>query len=109
MEARNIAETFWKQDVEMANRPTAMKMWVKILNGFAKEDNALELQKTVEVMAQIGVPFNMFAHSVVASYFADKDDSNATKYWYSRPVEGGIHHRTYRAILKYCIRNNQME
>ncbi|KZF20081.1 hypothetical protein L228DRAFT_263380 [Xylona heveae TC161] len=87
------------------------RLWSYVLRGFAREDNEKELLQTLDQMLALGVPFNAQIHQTTTKYYALKDNIEQTKKWYERKIaadELPTYH-TNSIILKFCLRNNEIE
>jgi hypothetical protein len=87
------------------------KRWKAVLDGFAREDNEVELLRTIEMAEHYGVIYNRESQRIMTCFYASKDDVKATKEWFSRPVlssEAPLP-STMLAILRFCLRNNELE
>jgi hypothetical protein len=69
----------------------------------------VELLKTFEMAEEEGLLYNVEIQRIITSFYAAKDDIEATKKWYGKPVLGSPMPSTLSAILKFCIRNQQYE
>ncbi|TVY44863.1 Complex I intermediate-associated protein, mitochondrial [Lachnellula subtilissima] len=88
-------------------------IWKLILAGFAKENNETELLKTLEIMGD-GFPHNLDTQKIMTCFYAERDNVEATKMWFDKPGADGtplrrISPRTLTAIMKFSIRNNELD
>jgi len=86
--------------------------WNLLLDGFARENNEVELLRTFKMAEQHGVLHNRDSQRTMTVFYASKDDVKATKEWYSKPLPpsaGSPAPETMLAILRFCIRNNEVE
>lgn len=93
---------------------TQRKSWQLLFAGFAREDNEVGLLKTFEMAEEIGVVYNTDCQRIFTSFFAARDNVEATKKWYSKPVTSKGRFptpmpETMAAILQFCIRNDEFE
>lgn len=91
------------------------KFFLPILKGFAREKNVTELLRAFELAEKNGVVYHSDVHRIMATFFAEQDDVENTKKWYSRPIccqgtSGPLTRpQTLGAILQFCLRNNELE
>lgn len=88
------------------------RLWNWILEGFAREDNEEELLRSFQMAEQRGIFYTTEIKRTMAMFFASKDDVEATKEWFTKPTPHQSRPplaSTMSAILKFCIRNNEVE
>ncbi|KAI1005782.1 Complex I intermediate-associated protein 84 [Podosphaera aphanis] len=91
------------------------KMWIFILEGFSLEKNEEGLMSSFEAAKKDGLIFNPVVHRIMTTFFAEKNDVEATKRWYKEPIVGGADTRTQpraqtlAVILQFCLRNGELE
>ena len=107
IEARALVEQSWRSDPGRTGR----RVWVEVLDGLAKENNEKELLQTIAMMERSGIPFDAKLHQVMTVYYAHMDNFNATKKWYEHAIADGKAPTdiTNSQILKFCIRNGQLD
>lgn len=107
LEARGLVMDNWKSNPGKRGRC----MWTWILKGFAEEKNDQELVNTVSMMEKIGIPFSAKMHRIMTTFYTSRDDVEGVKKWYSYPIaEGGTPlYNTNVQIMRFCIRNNELE
>ncbi|KAI9812615.1 MAG: hypothetical protein M1827_004604 [Pycnora praestabilis] len=119
LEARNVIEEFWKttsggngtNNGLILQGKAARNLWTHVLKGFAKEENDGELLRTITVMRDLNVPFDAKLHEAMTTFYARRDDIEGTKKWFRYPLDGETAPtaRTNAVVLKFCLRNNEME
>jgi len=115
MEAKKLVEEFFNATPE--NEKTKLwdraniELWNYVLKGFAKESNESELLRSATIAEASGVPYNATFHETMTVFYASKDDLKGTQSWYEKPIVtvNGPHPRTMSAVLRFCLRNNQLD
>lgn len=107
LEARALVLDSWKSNPGKTGR----RMWTWVLKGFAQEKKDQELIGTLAMMEEHGVPFDARVHQVMTTFYALKNDIEATKLWYAHPIaEGEVpSYHTNAQIMRFCIRNNELD
>ncbi|KAI0538157.1 complex I intermediate-associated protein [Xylaria digitata] len=84
---------------------------VPVIKGLAKEGQEQALREVVREAGKSGVPYDVSIHGVMTSFFAQRDNLEETKFWWTRPIRKGLHPKpqTYYDILQFALRNNQKE
>jgi hypothetical protein len=104
-EARSLLEAKDQKPSQIVN-----KCWCRVIEGFAAEDNEPEVLRTFEMADSAGVPYSAFLHRIMTSFFADRNDIEQTKKWFSKPTNSSAQApEAYSTILHFCIRNEEME
>ncbi|KAI3342180.1 complex I intermediate-associated protein [Ustulina deusta] len=82
-----------------------------IINGLAREGQEQALREVVREAVKSGVPYDVSIHGVMTSFFAQRDNVEETKFWWTRPIRKGLHPAppTYYEVLLFALRNNQRE
>ncbi|KAI1738943.1 complex I intermediate-associated protein [Xylaria scruposa] len=82
-----------------------------IINGLAREGQEQALREVVKEAIKSGVPYDVSIHGVMTSFFAQRDNFEETKFWWSRPIRKGLHPspRTYYDVVQFALRNNQKD
>ncbi|KAI1112189.1 complex I intermediate-associated protein [Nemania sp. NC0429] len=82
-----------------------------VLNGLAKEGREEALCEVAGEAIKSGVPFDVGVHSVMTTFFAQRDNFEQTKFWWAKELGKGQHPSplAYYHILQFAIRNNQKE
>jgi hypothetical protein len=130
LEARELLQNISRRN---EGNPRARKdkherrLWLYILEGFAREDNEVELLKAVEMAEQAGVQTSSRDFvGIMTSFYARKDNVEETKKWYGKhPQKTDITQEdgrkllplhtivpspeTVATILRFSIRNNELE
>ncbi|KAK0108109.1 hypothetical protein ONS95_002931 [Cadophora gregata] len=92
--------------------------WDLVLRGYAKENNEAELLEILEYIQKRGLSVYSFkTQLIMTKFYAARDDVEATKMWYSKPVvystdvKGSIspEPETLAIVLQFCIRNNELD
>jgi hypothetical protein len=120
--ARNLVVENLEKDTQDSSGDTPVsgaaanrKLWPLVAAGFAKENNEVELLKTIEMAEAAGTFYNAQCHGVVTTFYAERNDVEAVKTWYSKPIvkSTGASQaplpKTVKAILSFCIRNNELD
>lgn len=85
--------------------------WRKILQGFERQGNAEEMERTVAIMKKYNVEFDAKARVILVRYFSKKDDTENTKRWYEYPVEAAKPETialTNWLVLQHCLRTDNI-
>lgn len=119
VEAREITEKFWDKNSETMRarknmRSTGRKFWQYVLMGFAKENNEAGLLRTAEMAEAAGMPYSMDFHRIMTTFFAERNDVEATKKWYGKAIDDGHlnygrNPETLAAVLRFCIRHGELD
>lgn len=85
--------------------------WLKVIEGLASENNEQELVQTVENLESIGLQYTPSIQRVITTFYADKDNVEKTKQWFTKPISSSDYAspETYSAILRFSIRNKELE
>ncbi|KAI0456964.1 complex I intermediate-associated protein [Xylaria acuta] len=84
---------------------------IPIINGLAREGQEQALREVVREAIKSGVPYDVSIHAVMTSFFAQRDNFEETKFWWTRPIRKGLHPtpQTYFDVLQFALRNDQKE
>ncbi|KAF2973385.1 hypothetical protein GQX73_g189 [Xylaria multiplex] len=84
---------------------------VPVIKGLAKEGQEQALREVVREAVKSGVPYDVGIHSVMTSFFAQRDNIEETKFWWTRPIRKGLHPtpQAYYDIIQFALRNDQKE
>ncbi|KAJ4347330.1 uncharacterized protein N0V89_011271 [Didymosphaeria variabile] len=88
-EARDlIYKTFGTPSDERTEREVLIvrNVWKTVAAGFAKEGNTPELLKTTQMMQDASATFTSEVKGVLVKYFAERNDLEQAKYWYSKTI-----------------------
>ncbi|CAD6503191.1 BgTH12-02859 [Blumeria graminis f. sp. triticale] len=100
------------EDMEVASYNTD-KLWLYVLKGFSKEQNAVELLHTLDLAKTHGSLYDSAKHEIITTFFAEKNDIEQTKRWFNEPIicngDSSPQSRTLAAIMQFCIRNDELE
>ncbi|TGJ88675.1 hypothetical protein E0Z10_g101 [Xylaria hypoxylon] len=82
-----------------------------IINGLAKEGQEQALREVVREAVKSGILYDVSIHGVMTSFFAQRDNVEETKFWWTRPIRKGLHPapQTYYDVLQFALRNDQKE
>ncbi|KAI0407637.1 complex I intermediate-associated protein [Xylaria palmicola] len=82
-----------------------------IMNGLAREGQEQALREIVRETVKSGVAYDVSIQSVMTSFFAQRDNFQETKFWWTRPLRKGLHPapHTYYEVLQFALRNDQKE
>ncbi len=108
LQARNLAEKYWKTDLVHGEQSP----WGSVLNGMLKEGFEEQLEKTLEIMQNFGLPFDAKIHQQIVMYHAQTNlDMDLTKRWYERPISGKKRptRHTDAAVLRLCVQKGELE
>lgn len=115
-QARVITEEFWQKDREILERSrntqkSGRKLWHLVMAGFARENNETELLRTVKMAEERGVMYHHPMQEIMTTFYASRDDVEATRRWYNRPLAGSSFPtpETVALVLRFCIRNDELE
>jgi pentatricopeptide repeat protein len=87
-----------------------LRLWIRIMQGFVKENNEVELIKTFEIAQSLGMPYLGIVQSIMVKFFAATNDIKGVKRWYNKPVVNEalstpLFAETLAIVLKCCIKN----
>jgi hypothetical protein len=89
------------------------RIWMKLLKGFAKENNGKELVSTFETAQIYGLSYSPGVQKVMIDFFASTDDLEGLKQWYNKPLDTEGPKRpsssTLESLLKFCIRTGELQ
>ena len=113
LEARDIVEKV----PEIENGTGFLrKLYHKVLVGLAKEGKEAELIETCTRSEAQGMGYSWWKRDIITTFFADKNDVEATKLWWGKPLDksksspnDGGSPKSLAAILKFSIRNDQLD
>jgi hypothetical protein len=109
--ARDIALESFQFDPKASHnqKRRSTLVWLRVIQGFAREGNVEELVKTAEMMRKSSIPLTKQTHTTLVSFFAEQKDLERAKFWYSQPIaslrgnEGAKPERdAHTALLKVC-------
>ncbi|KAJ8107197.1 hypothetical protein ONZ43_g6810 [Nemania bipapillata] len=82
-----------------------------IIEGLAREGEEQALREIVRESIKAGVPYDVSIHSVMTSFFAQRDNFEEVKFWWTRPIRKGLYPapHTYYEVLQFALRNDQKE
>jgi hypothetical protein len=113
--ARDLVTEFWaNEERRTTNRAAGLEMWYVLLRGLAREGDEDKLLKVVQAARATGVPFNSNFHELIIVFYAARDDVDATKRWFSEPIEsdsdvpGTPTTRTLQEILHFSLRTKEL-
>lgn len=88
LEARDmVSASFpWPKSPAPDEQKLVLKSWHLVLKGLAREDNEADLLRTVQIMADRGIPWTLSLQVTLVSYFLDKKDLTQAKKWYAKPT-----------------------
>lgn len=115
LDARQLLQGFTGSNVDMMGQSPRAKhvrrFWTLVMEGFSTEDNEKELLRTAEMAESAGLHYGQKFHEVMTVFYAERNNVEKTKKWYSRPLSKDISPspRTLSAILCFCIRNNELQ
>lgn len=93
-------------------------IWTLILRGFAKENNEVELLKTVKSMEQRNLELTPLGRRTITLFYAQKNNVQATKKWLRSSIFDQTNEledidqsqdEAFRILLEFCLRNHEME
>ncbi|KAK2624943.1 hypothetical protein QTJ16_005312 [Diplocarpon rosae] len=116
MEVRELVQAREKEGGEFWQK-RRRAAWINVLSGFARENNEAELLDTLTMAEATGcMTYTWRVQKIMVNFYASRDDFENTKKWFSKPLalaEGVTGDRpaadTLAAILKFCVRNNELE
>ncbi|KAF2134812.1 hypothetical protein P153DRAFT_362544 [Dothidotthia symphoricarpi CBS 119687] len=109
--ARDIAVEGHKFDANatVAQKAFSKNIWKTMLLGIAREGNVEEMLKTVELLQECFVPLVPSMRRTLVNFFAEHNDLERAKHWYSQPVyrkegseDSDSHDGAHIALLKAC-------
>ena len=106
LEAKELLKSSSNLDMDRQER-----LWTRVLSGLGREDNQEELLKTLSTMEENSIPFTRWAHQVIVSFFAQRDDVVNTKRWFKCPIanDESPTPKTIKDTLSFCMRNKELE
>jgi hypothetical protein len=115
LEARRFLQEFTSSGVDlMGQSPRAKhlrRFWTLSMEGFARENNEDELLRTAEMADNVGLHYGQKFHEVMTVFYAERDNVEETKKWYSKPLSKDISPspKTMSTVLRFCIRNKELQ
>ncbi|KAI1425724.1 complex I intermediate-associated protein [Xylaria sp. FL1777] len=82
-----------------------------IISGLASEGQEQALREVIKEAVKSGIPYDVGVHGVMTGFFAQRDNVEETKFWWTRPIRKGLHPAptTYYDVLQFALRNDQKE
>ncbi|KAI0434314.1 complex I intermediate-associated protein [Xylaria sp. FL1042] len=82
-----------------------------VMEGLAREGHEQALREVVDEAVKSGIPYDVGMHGVMTSFFAQRDNFEETKFWWTRPICEGLHPapKTYYDVLRFALRNDHRE
>ncbi|PSS27621.1 hypothetical protein M430DRAFT_24053 [Amorphotheca resinae ATCC 22711] len=112
-EARELVKQLYGSTGDLAGQSprarSGRRFWIMVMEGFARENNEEELLRTAEMAEKLGVLYGSLFHEIMTVFYAEKDNIEETKKWYTkpRPIDPAASAKTVATILRFCIRNNE--
>ncbi|KAI1814180.1 pentatricopeptide repeat domain-containing protein [Poronia punctata] len=80
-----------------------------VASGLAAEGREDELRQLAHKVLDSGVMYDPRVHQVMTSFFAQQNNFEETKSWWSRPIREGSYPqaRTYYDVLQFSLRNDK--
>ncbi|KAI1355210.1 complex I intermediate-associated protein [Xylaria sp. FL0043] len=110
------AKDIFLENLQNTNQPTNTAFdprvcLLPVINGLAREGQEQALLEVVEEAIKTGIPYDNNIQGVMTSFYAQRDDFEATKFWWTRPIREGLHPapRTYYDVLQFALRNDRRE
>lgn len=104
---------------DLGHHGKILNRWLMVHAGFAQEKNEIELLKSFQTAEQQGLVYSPNAQMILTTFYAARDDVEATRRWYNRPLEddpdSGVKRSgrpaapTIQAILRLCARKNELD
>ena len=122
--ARDLVEKYWESNLKDAKilkqngtrekivEPIGSMLWMRIFQGLIRERLNDEVEKTIDVMQNHGVPFDSKLHHVVVDFYARlQSNIEMMKKWYEHPIAGSGQptNATDSTVLQVCIVAGEME
>jgi pentatricopeptide repeat protein len=113
-EVKKDLQHFLTEDVAELNadgKKTVKKIWQCILDGFRKEGNTKELQRTLDEGKQWGFEYDEMAQEILVTKYARADDVKSTIQCFEEPLPEGVAPTasTLLEILRFAIRNDELD
>lgn len=115
LEARELtSKTFGTPSDKRTDRENKIvrNAWKAVVAGFAKEGNTPELIKTTGMMRDAAVTFTSEVQGVLVKYFAERNDLEQAKYWYSTAIpewdDGRSLQTALGPFLTACARSGEI-
>ncbi|KAI9675598.1 MAG: hypothetical protein M1817_000964 [Caeruleum heppii] len=107
LDARSVAEQCCTNKSDELGR----EVWAEVLRGFVRENDEEQLLQTVSTLTALRIPFDASVHEIMTTFYAGRDDIEKAKTWFSRPITetGSPTSNTNAEILKFCLRNDELE
>ena len=85
--------------------------WGFILQGFARENNEEEIQRTLDLMQEHGFTRNGTNHAYITMFYISLGDIEAAKRWYKHPVwdQDDLNINTKISMLRMCLFHRDFE
>ena len=104
--ARDLIQEFW----DICLKELRVSPWSMVLRGLIREGRSQELHRTIDMMQSHGCPFDPKVHQIITVYYATiQGDMKLTKEWYKHPAMFSTTAHTDTAVLKLCIKENELE
>lgn len=115
LEARQFLQDFTGSSVDlMGQSPRAKhirRFWTLCMEGFARENKEDELLRTADMAEKVGLHYGHKFQEVMTVFYAERDNIEWTKKWYSKPLSKDISPspKTMTAVLRFSIRNKELQ
>ncbi|KAI1806753.1 hypothetical protein F4811DRAFT_100698 [Daldinia bambusicola] len=111
LEARNqVLNYYYTMDGKLPSE-VLLRQFIPAIRGLAKEGREPELLELVSKARQFGLEYDPTLHSIMTSFYSQRDRVGETKYWFNKPIGRMLTpaSATYYDILLFAIRNNEQE
>jgi hypothetical protein len=112
---RQLVQEYAGTNVDLMGQGSRAKhlrrFWTLVMEGFSVEDNEDELLRTANMAETAGLHYGQKFHEVMTVFYANRDNIEETKKWYSKPLskDASPSPKALSAILRFCIRNNELQ
>ncbi|KAI2625694.1 complex I intermediate-associated protein [Hypoxylon sp. NC1633] len=111
LEARDLVLDYYDRMKDKEPDVVRLRHFMPVIRGLAKEDRESELLGFVSRARKAGVEYDPALHSVMAAFFAQKDNIGETKNWFNKPISRGLppSPTIYYVALQFALRNDERE
>ncbi|KAI1649206.1 uncharacterized protein F4817DRAFT_332113 [Daldinia loculata] len=111
LEARDLVLGYYSRMRNREPSDVLLRQFIPVIRGLAKEGREPELLDLVSQVNRNGLEYDPTLHSIMTTFFAQRNKIGETKYWFNKPIGRNLPPApaTYYEILKFALRNNQQE
>ncbi|KAI1483042.1 hypothetical protein F4774DRAFT_416640 [Daldinia eschscholtzii] len=111
LEARDLVLDYYSRMSGKEPSDALLRQFIPVIRGLAKEGREQELLDLVSKTSRFGLEYDPTLHSIMTTFFSQRDRIGETKYWFNKPIGRNLTPAapTYYEILKFALRNNLQE